>query len=57
MDVPDPLRSVERIAANSIVTDSTVCTANTDDGVSGEIPVDVGSVNEAARSIDADPGR
>lgn len=54
MNVPDPLRSVERIPASSIVTDSTVCTADTDDGVSGKVPVDVGRVNEAVRSVDAD---
>ncbi len=54
MNVSDPLCSVERIAAGSVVTDSTVRAADTDDGVSGEIPVDVGSVHEAVRSVDAD---
>lgn len=57
MNVSDPLRSMERIAASSIVTDSTIRAADTDDGVSGEVPVDVGRVNNAVRSIDADLSR
>ncbi len=54
MNVTDPAGSVERIVTGSVVTSSTIRAADTDDGVSGEIPVDVGSVHEAVRSVDAD---
>ncbi len=54
MNVTEPLGSMERIVTGSVVTDSTVCPADTDYGVSGEVPVDVGTVNEAVRSVDAD---
>ncbi len=54
MNVSDPPGSMERIVASSIVTDSTVRAADTDDGMDGEVPVDVGTVNEAVRSVDAD---
>ncbi len=45
---------MERIVAGSVVTSSTIRAADTDDGMAGEKPVDVGTVNEAVRSVDAD---
>ncbi len=54
MNVSEPLRSVERIVTGSVVTSSTICTADTDDGMDGEVPVDVGRVHEAVHSVDAD---
>ncbi len=54
MNVSDPLCSVERIATGSVVTSSTIRAADTDYGMSGKVPVDVGTVNEAVRSVDAD---
>ncbi len=54
MNVPDPLGNVERIATGSVVTSSTIRTADTDDGMDGKVPVDVGTVHEAVRSVDTD---
>ena len=54
MNGSDPLSSVKRIAAGSVVTSSTIRAADADDGVSGKVPVDVGRVHEAVRSVDAD---
>lgn len=54
MDVSEPLDSIEQIAAGGVVTSSTIFSADTDDGMRGEITVDGDSTENAVCQVDPD---
>lgn len=54
MDVSEPLGRMERIAAGNVVTSSTICPADTDDGMSGNISVDANRPDETVYMVDPD---